>query len=259
MAAKQPFCYPTLPTIWRPKNDLSSFYGSTADAQAFSLFMWSPWGDFRWWKSDWPRKEADKGEEIGNRKLLNWNAIRKSGCAWRWQRMALFSKGMYAIVGNTTLTKPFFFNEKNSVLEKRYILTALKTTLITSFLHNVESIFCRKLFRSRSRWKGTGKKSWVFLCILYVFSTARNSNYNYWYYAPSPNHSADHETDPNNSGGLCTVVHNCVHHTDDDSVVYTTILSFIISHKSCRKIPVSFSTCRRRKKGELNWTSRMRN
>ena len=50
-------------------------------------------------------------------------------------------------------------------------------------------------------------------------ATARNSNYNYWY-APSPNHSADHETDPNNSGGLCTVVHNCVHHTDDDSVVY---------------------------------------
>lgn len=48
--------------------------------------MWSPWGDFRWWKSDWPRKG-------GNRKvvvlLLNWNAIRKSGCAWRWQRMAL--------------------------------------------------------------------------------------------------------------------------------------------------------------------------
>ena len=55
--------------------------------------------------------------------------------------MALFSKGMYAIVGNTTLTKPFFFNEKNSVLEKRYILTALKTTLITSFYTTLKASF----------------------------------------------------------------------------------------------------------------------
>ena len=66
--------------------------------------------------------------------------------------MALFSKGMYAIAGNTTLTKPFFFNEKNSVLEKRYILdNSLENNFNYKFLYNVESIFCRKLFRSRSR------------------------------------------------------------------------------------------------------------